>query len=473
MFAQNSSAPKWPEHFQPSVVRHGFGGGKLSAYCLALEAWRRGLKVTLEAPNAAILRISDGEKSVRFNHSKPDKTSPEAVATLRDKYKTSQLLRQAGIPVPISYLFDPRKSDYADILESAKRIGFPVVLKPVHGSEGNGVFANITHETQLHECYQELVNKFSNRSIVLERHHNGDDFRIYVIGEFIAACTRLPANIIGDGISTIEELISKKNETRKRNPFLSHGLIEADYEVHSMLARSGWDMSSIPPAGSTVVLREKSNASAGGDVIDVTNEIPPRIRDAAISAVRAIDGLFSAGVDVLWDTQSHDQSDFVIIEMNSRAHIGVNMYPTNGTGIDMPKAIIDEFFPNTPRRSSKLFSTISFDRRQVVSMMTSKLVREVSLYPLSEHAYPVRFVFGLKFENSPARVSLNRLARTAARLDITCTLRLSKSEPDMVIGAPTQATLDRFLEEFTRITDIDYWKTGRTIHVLYAGFRVT
>lgn len=466
----------WPAHFQPDVMRDGFGGGKLSSYCIALEAWRRGLDVTLEAPNATQLEISDGDTTVSFNHSRPDCTTKGAVATLRNKHRTSKKLRARGMPVPESYLFDAEKTDYTRVRERAESIGFPVVLKPVQGSVGRGVFANIANEGQLSECYRHLVEEMKKSYIMLERHHFGQDFRIYVIGErYVAACKRIPANVVGDGKSTIDQLIARKNRARRSNPFLSGGLIAKDYEVTEVIARVGYTFDSVPREGAYIALREKANASAGGDVVDMTEVLPKRIQDAAVAAVRVIPGLMAAGVDVLWnesDSSGHD-GDFVIIEMNSRAHIGLNMYPSIGEGQDLPKAIIDELFPGTVRREGKAFATLRFDRRRIVDTLASGVAEKVTLAHPPAHGYPVRKIYTISPGNSLGRKDIAALSRMARRAGVACDLQLSGDNPRIALGGTSLGSICRFLDALTeRLGEQPNEVAGRNPSIC-AGFTVT
>lgn len=414
---------QWPQHFLPAAVRTGFGGGRLSTFCLALEAWRRGLSVTFLAPDATTLSITDGYTTVRLNHSRSGNPKSRAYATTLNKYRTSEALRAHGVPVPDSHHIDAKDSDYPQVRELAASIGYPVVLKPLRGTMGRGVFANITDASQLEDSYNHLVNKLNETRIVLERHHFGEDARVIVVGEkYIAACKRIPANVIGDGKSTVRNLISTKNASRRRNPFLSGGLISIDFEVKEMIGRADYTLESVPAKGEYLRLREKNNGSAGGDVVDITDKLPDHITQGAVEAVKAIPGLRTAGVDLLWDEDFIPESNesnggFAVIEMNSRPHIGLNMYPMYGKGRDLPKAIIDEHFPGSSRPTNSLSGNTTFDYRLISSAIYSGVIHQSTLKPLPEHGYPVRRRYAISAGltlKKPAKHSLVRLARELA-----------------------------------------------------------
>lgn len=465
----------WPSHFQPAVVETGFGGGKLSSFCLALEAWRRGLEVSLLGPDGTRTSITDGVTEVTFNHSRSDRISAEAHATVESKFATAQALRAAGVPAPESRCFQARETDVTDIVSAAEELGFPVVLKPVQGSVGRGILANLQGAAELEAGYRHLVDDLQVRRIVLERHHFGSDYRIFVSGgRCQAAVLRDPANVVGDGVSTVDELIAAKNRERGKNPFLSGGLIAQDYEVMGMLARSGHELDSVPADGERIVLRQKANASAGGDVIDVTDSLPQRLQDTAVAAVEAVPGLPAAGVDLLWDEEggSAGESDVVVIELNGRSHIGVNMYPTRGTGRDLPEALVDEYFPQSPRREGRLFADLTFDRREAVAPLLTGISSSVILANLPAHGFPVRREYSVTESaqlTGGGRVSLKRLAR---KLGVVCEVRFSGTRPSVAIAAEDEAALRRMHRALTRELGEAPRRIGRWRGPLYVGFRV-
>ncbi|MGP5048301.1 hypothetical protein, partial [Glutamicibacter ardleyensis] len=145
---------------------------------------------------------------------------------------------------------------------------------------------------------------------------------------------------------------------------------------------------SIPKNKRKVTLRRVANASAGGDVQDVTETIPENIKEAAVSAVRVLPNIHIAGVDVLYDGTA--EANYVIIEINSRPQIGVNMYPSIGTGRDAPKAILDSFFPDSFRRSEDKFKTIRFNAAAVRNIFAEGIASKVMLPQLPVEDFPFR-----------------------------------------------------------------------------------
>ena len=379
---------EWPEYFQPSVVKEAFGGGILSTYTIALEAWRRGLHVVFHNTGEHFT-VTSGERQVTFNHSRSlDHTTDTAVGIVMNKKKTTDILRANGILAPETVLFDTQTDTFDVIAEEAERLTYPVVLKPLSGTQGRGVLAGIQTREELEKSFLWLKDVFGAQRIVIEHHFEGVEYRLYVLGdECIAAGKKIPAHIIGDGNSTVDALIKSKNKSRKGNPFLSAAPIKRDYEVENYLERQGFTYSSVPEEGRYVRLRAKASGSAGGDFEDMTDSLPQHIREAAIKSLDAIPGLAAAGIDILHDTTREGPDDFVILEINSRAHIGLNMYPTQGVGRDIPEKLIDFYFPGSKRVAIDGLQNLRFSLGGIVAPLKTGRADTVSVKPLPKGGY--------------------------------------------------------------------------------------
>ena len=375
-------------------MRQVAGKHLISAYAISLEAWRRGLRVTVRHPQWAVYDISDGNSTVTFNYSRPTSlTSPEAHRIVEDKWRTVEALRSSGVPSPASRMFPAKDSSLIGVLEEATRIGYPVVLKPTRGSVGRGVFPNLQDAQEVQNAMQKLLHVTKSRRLLVEEHFSGDDYRIYVVGgHAVAATRRIPAHVVGDGQSTISDLISAKNRNRRANPGLSTSTIKRSADIASHLASQGLSYEYIPLEGETVYLRYKANASAGGDVVDALDALPGNVKEAAVEAVRAIPGLSAAGVDILYNPNLSDDEDyFRVIELNSRAHFGGIMYPTVGTGRDVPKAVIDAYFPESQRHPwADSLKQVGINAKDIISSLLTGTVGEVTISPLENHGYRAR-----------------------------------------------------------------------------------
>src|SRR5699024_8329874 len=144
-------------------------------------------------------------------------------------------------------------------------------------------------------------------SVIVEEYIPGEEYRIYVLnGKVIAALNRIPANIIGNGKNTIRELIREKNIKRKQIPSVRRRPIKIDEEVKRNVKKYNYTFNSILNNGEQIFLRKTSNLSAGGDPIDVTDQLTDEVKKVAVNAAKAIPGLTECGVDLIVDSRSNE-----------------------------------------------------------------------------------------------------------------------------------------------------------------------
>ena len=428
-------APEWPHPFRPEVIRPGFG--RISSYAIALEAWRRGLQVTALSSGLYTYRITDSNgRAVVFNGSRPSMTSKRATTIARDKHAANRYLRDAGLPVAMAERVTAGEGP-ARLKAIAEKLTYPLVIKPATGSQGRGVFTNIETFTELRDYYHHLTSVLGVRNVVLETQLSGEtEIRVLVInGRIAGAVHRVPANVVGDGRATVSELIEQKNIERSRNPFLSSGPIVVDREVEEHLQAADVALDRVLPAGHRLQLRSISNASAGGDSIDVTDTLPEEIGLDCVRAVASIPDMFCAGVDVLVDTRSGACTRHSIVEINATPQIGLNMYPSHGKGRDVPKMWLDECFPDSARSGHLAEESLTFSYRQLVAPLRAGVASEVTLAAIPPSRLPCRHIY-----NFPARARLTtaerrRLEKRALDLGIAGRIKQEQTSFKLTIAA--------------------------------------
>lgn len=320
---------------------HPLGPNGSKGHLLEREALALGLDTTRYSKGAFTATDGDGEP-VPFKWSRNPLSSAASLALCTHKEATRMQLQQAGVPVPAGRTF--ARGDYATAKEFVSRIGYPVVVKPSMGVRGIGVVANIQDEEQLDAALKLMAgSRLGDQDFIVEKHVHGADYRIVVIGdEVIAAIQREPSSVLGDGRSTIGELLIAKNIARKRNPHLWARPAKYDDAARHELEKAGRDLHTVLPEGERQLLANTCSLSQGGDSIDVLDEMHPSIKEASVAAVKAMPGLYFCGVDFLLEdhTKPLDQQDAGICELNAHAAIGNCEYPMFGTGRPVAKTMI-------------------------------------------------------------------------------------------------------------------------------------
>ncbi|MFT3943473.1 MAG: ATP-grasp domain-containing protein [Ancrocorticia sp.] len=472
-----ASTQYWSRGFSPEVVRGFPNTNALTSICIVLEAWRRGLRVTFTASSLHTFTVSDGEKTIDFNCCRPDSlTAREDWLRLVRKWDTNQTLSAQGFPVPRAAQLKTAVVTEAELRAHAEDLGYPLVLKPNGGSGGKNVLVNLRTWEELKAAYNHLATVENIRLVQMETYHEGDDYRVLVVGDRVAAaCHRVPANVTGDGVQSIRELIDAKNRVRRTNPHLSNGLITVDERALSYLKEQGiTSLDTVLPKGELVYIGQVANAMSGGDVIDVTDSLPDLLKETVVQAVGAMPNIYVAGVDILYK-EGNDPSDFTIIEMNSRPEITVNMYPVVGVGPDVPKAFIDYFFPNQPRDIAARDNMLRFDSMAIQEFLEMGIADSVSLKPIPDHRFRYRRLVSLGPSANANRLSSRQVAfikRDANSNDVAGQLRVRDGQLQLIVGAGSRASAQKFVEGVTKRLGVTIGEERKWVGVLPVGFDI-
>jgi cyanophycin synthetase len=306
------------------------------------EAKRRGIPVR-RLNNYSLVQLGLGKNLRRIQATLSDYTSAIAVEIAQDKDDTKRVLGNIGLPVP--------NGDVARTIERAidivDEIGYPVILKPLDASHGRGISGKIDTEEALKEAWND-AREFGNR-IVIEQYAEGRDHRVLVInGKVVACAERIPARVVGDGVSTIAQLIERENKDGRRGVGHTKTLtkLSADERTACFLRKQGRTLQTIPAKDETVFLRGTANLSTGGTAVDRTDEMHPDNITACEMAAGII-GLDIAGIDVLTPDISvpFRENGAVIIEVNAGPGIRMHTHPTEGTPRNVGAPIIDMLYP--------------------------------------------------------------------------------------------------------------------------------
>ena len=157
------------------------------------------------------VQLGYGRKQRHVQATMTDRTSAIGVEIADEKFRTKELLSRAGIPTP-----DGRIAiSSGEAIQIANDLGYPVAVKPEVGNHGRGISARVSDDSELETAFASAVAICSN--VIVEKTMTGFDFRMLVIdGKLVAAARREPAHIVGDGTSTVQQLIEQVNADPRR-----------------------------------------------------------------------------------------------------------------------------------------------------------------------------------------------------------------------------------------------------------------
>ena len=290
----------------------------------------------------SLVQFGWGSKQRRIQAAETDASSAVAESIAQDKELTKKLLQAAGVPVPIGRPVD----NAADAWAAACEIGVPVVVKPQDGNQGKGVTVNLSTREQVETAY-ETASRYSDE-VLVERFLTGQDHRILVVGDkLIAAARREPPLVIGDGVSTVQQLVDQVNSDPRRGEGHATSLtkIRFDNIAIARLAEDGLTAESVPAKGQRVVLRNNANLSTGGTATDVTDSVHPDFAARAIAAAQMV-GLDIAGVDIVCQNvlQPLETQGGGVVEVNAAPGLRMHLQPSFGKGRAVGEAIVSSLF---------------------------------------------------------------------------------------------------------------------------------
>jgi D-alanine-D-alanine ligase-like ATP-grasp enzyme len=261
-----------------------------------------------------------------------------SVEIVKDKGYTCYFLRKHGINTPENRAFFSKKLNsklsqskrrgLEDSILYASKIGFPVFVKPNNMSQGNFVTKAYLPQDILDAGFK-IFEK--TEVFLVEQTCNGNDYRIVVLGDnIISAYERIPLAIIGDGLQTIEQLLSNLRDELERLNRPNYEINILDPRIDICLKRIKRKRESIPANGERVVLLDNANLSSGGTSVDVTNSIHSSFSEIAIHATKSL-GLKLCGVDIIAEDITTTASDQVwnVIELNAAP--GLDNYASLGS----------------------------------------------------------------------------------------------------------------------------------------------
>ncbi|WP_259445351.1 bifunctional glutamate--cysteine ligase GshA/glutathione synthetase GshB [Paenibacillus sp. FSL W7-1279] len=324
----------------------GYEDLELSTQLLLKAAVKRGIRFKWMDRDENFVLLSKGNHQEYVKQA--TKTSLDSYSTvliMENKVVTKEVLKQHGIRVPSGEAFqslDEAMSTYETYH------GTPIVIKPKSTNFGLGItiFNRDYSREDMKKAFE--IAFTHDQTVLLEEFMTGKEYRFLVMGDqVVGVLHRVPANVVGDGVHTIEQLVHEKNKDPLRGkgyktPLEKIQLGEAEamfLKNHSM----SWN--DIPQQGEVIYLRENSNISTGGDSIDFTDEMPNSYKELAIQSAKAA-GATLCGVDMMIDSLEEEATDtnYSIIEINFNPAIHIHCYPYIGKNRRADEKILDLLF---------------------------------------------------------------------------------------------------------------------------------
>ncbi|HEX8463297.1 MAG TPA: cyanophycin synthetase [Abditibacterium sp.] len=343
---------------------------------LVSEACSRGIPA-IRLDDQSFVQLGYGKYQKRIRASVTSQTSHLALQTAGDKSLTNRMLEDAAIPAPRGIAV--RTVDEA--VRAARKIGYPVVTKPLDGNHGRGVSLNLTDEEQVRWGFEQAAKH--RGSILVEKYLTGHDYRVLVINnQVVAAAKRVPAHVVGDGEHSIAQLVEIVNSDPRRGIGHEKVLtrITIDAQGHRLLEKAGYNLETVLPNGEICYLQPTANMSTGGTAIDCTDEMHPDNKELAVRAAQVI-GLDVAGIDVISPDISRSlcETGGGFCEVNAGPGFRMHLQPSQGKPRNVAKPVIDMLFPRTTPTRIPIVAITGTNGKTTTSRLVAHILQESGL----------------------------------------------------------------------------------------------
>ncbi len=291
----------------------------------------------------SLCQLGYGANQKRIQATVTSETSSIGVELACDKEDTKYLLEQAEVQVPRGDIIGRESS----LEEACRYVGFPLVIKPVGGNHGRGITVNIKNYEDALVAFRAAKNV--SPKVIIEKYITGEDYRLLVINNvLVAAAKRTPANVVGDGKSTIKELVEEVNKDPRRGYGHENVLTKITINdlTKTIIAAKGYTEDSVPKAGEMVILKDTANLSTGGTAEDVTDIVHPSNVSMAERISKIID-LDICGIDIMTTDISKplEETGGAVLEVNAGPGFRMHLAPTTGLPRNVAAPVIDKLFP--------------------------------------------------------------------------------------------------------------------------------
>ena len=322
-----------------------------------------------------LIQLGYGVNQKRIQATMSDRTGILGVELASDKESTKHILNNAGVPVPQGTVIS-----YLDELEEAIAFvgGYPIVIKPLDGNHGRGISIDIRNWEEAETAYDRA--REVSRALIVERYYVGRDHRVLVVdGKVVAVAERVPAHVVGNGRSTIEELIEETNKDPNRGEGHDKVLtnIELDRTSYQLLERQGYTLESVPPSGEICYLRATANLSTGGIAVDRTDDIHPENVWLAQRVAKII-GLDIAGIDIVTPDISRPLREVngVIVEVNAAPGFRMHVCPSVGIPRNVAGAVLDMLYPSGKASRVPIISVTGTNGKTTTTRLTAHIFKQ-------------------------------------------------------------------------------------------------
>lgn len=326
--------------------------------------------------NSSLVILGHGINQKKIRAAMTGFTSGIGIETAADKEDTKKLLSKFYIPVPKGIVV----YDEEELLKSINEVAFPLAIKPINGNHGRGITINVKTIEEAMEAFK-IANKISS-GVIIEEFIEGFDYRFLVINyKLVAVAKRTPAMVMGDGKSTIQQLINQVNTDPKRGEGHEKVLtaIKVDEITNNILSKKGLTLNAILPLGEILFLKDTANISSGGTSRDVTDIVHPHNKLLAERIARIMN-LDICGIDIVASDINIPITRNVggVVEVNACPGLRMHLNPSKGIARNVAQPILQMLFPNPVEARIPIIAVTGTNGKTTTTRLIAHLAQTVN-----------------------------------------------------------------------------------------------
>ncbi len=322
----------------------------ISTLMILEEAEKQGIKWK-RIPRTDVFKLMYKGSSNYFHAQTPSETSDVAFYICKDKRITRNVLEDSGISVSNGF-YIKRQDNTSYQKQIFNKLKKPLVVKVDDGYQGSNVYLNISDVDEYIGVVAQVFDYYgqSKKGVLVEEMFEGQEYRVLATRDkVLSIIKRIPANVVGDGQSTIFDLIKTKSDSPRRGEKFTLKPILVDDVLKDFIKEQGLSLDSVLEKNSQVFLRPHSafDISHGGDTIDMTDQVHSSVNQIALKVINAIPGLSFMGLDYMSKDITVEQTSdmYKVIEVNSAPSLDWNTNPVVGKYRNIPLEFLKIMFP--------------------------------------------------------------------------------------------------------------------------------
>lgn len=303
----------------------------------------------LNPQNETLQLCKKGQQTLLTCGGQTPKNTIVLQSILKDPVTLAQLLAQRKVALAQTFV----TSD----LTEAKRYfetyfqNQPFLLRPQTSSEPKAtrIFTEVPTLATFVTAFLEATNY--DEQVVLQAWTAASVYGFYILDQqVLSIIEKVPANVVGDGHSTIADLVMQKNDDPRRGHLGQKPLLTLELDAESLqyLKTQHLTPESVPERGIQVFLNQQTAIQAGADGFVVSDEVDDSYQSLALDIAQSLQ-LHQGSIDMVIPNIYQPYVPFknraVVTDISVTPDLVAHSFPFMGPAQDIASLVLKDLLP--------------------------------------------------------------------------------------------------------------------------------